>query len=402
MRHRRLFVSIFLICASVSLFAQNSIEDMQQKRDEIKRQIAASQKLLNTTDSDIKGQVANLNVITARLKEIQKLLAETRKQVTTLTRQSEQLTKELEELRSEYAQCQDQYAEACRFYQHQRTSFNPLLFLFSSKDYRQLSRRVRYVREYSTSLDDLGEQIAEKQAAVESKKAEIDALMAEKLALQAEQTQLETDARNDEQAQRSIVTQLQSKSASLKKEIAEQQREMNALSNEIDRQIRLALEAEKKSKSGNSKTAMNQPQADPKLTGSFESNKGKLPMPITGPYLIIGDFGMQNVAGMKDVKLNNLGIDIQGEAGAKARSVFDGTVTTIFQQGKGQIGVLVRHGKYISVYCNLSSTSVRKGDNLKTGDIIGNIAQDGEGRTLLHFQLHKETEKLNPSLWLRR
>lgn len=396
-----MFVSIFLICASVSLFAQTSIEDMQQKRDEIKRQIAASQKLLNTTDSDIKGQVANLNVITARLKEIQKLLAETRKQVTALTRQSEQLTRELEELRSEYAQCQDQYAEACRFYQHQRTSFNPLLFLFSSKDYRQLSRRVRYIREYSTSLDDLGEQIAEKQAAVESKKAEIDALMAEKLALQTEQTQLETDARNDEQAQRSIVTQLQSKSASLKKEISEQQREMNALSNEIDRQIRLALEAEKKSKSGNSKTAMNQPQADPKLTGSFESNKGKLPMPITGPYLITGDFGMQNVAGMKDVKLNNLGIDIQGEAGAKARSVFDGTVTTIFQQGKGQIGVLVRHGKYISVYCNLSSTTVRKGDNLKTGDIVGNIAQDSEGRTLLHFQLHKETEKLNPSLWLR-
>ena len=123
-------------------------------------------------------------------------------------------------------------------------------------------------------------------------------------------------------------------------------------------------------------------------------------MPIAGSYLVVGNFGLQNVAGMKEIKLNNLGIDIQGEKGAKARSVFDGTVTAIFQQGKGLIGVLVRHGEYISVYCNLSEVNVKKGDNLKTKEIIGAIQSDDTGRALLHFELRKQAAKLNPNDWL--
>ena len=98
----------------------------------------------------------------------------------------------------------------------------------------------------------------------------------------------------------------------------------------------------------------------------------------------------------------DLGIDIQGTEGSQARVIFNGVVTTVFQQGKGQIGVLVRHGKYISVYCNLSEIAVKKGDELKTGDIIGNIHKSDNGQRILHFQLHKETAKLNPMDWLRR
>ena len=111
-----------------------------------------------------------------------------------------------------------------------------------------------------------------------------------------------------------------------------------------------------------------------------------------------GDLTTTYIKGLKDIRL---GIDIQGNRGAQARAVYDGTVSTVFQQGKGQIGVLVRHGSYISVYCNLCATRVAKGDNVKTGDIIGDIAQDADGRTILHFQLHKESTKLNPSDWLR-
>ena len=105
---------------------------------------------------------------------------------------------------------------------------------------------------------------------------------------------------------------------------------------------------------------------------------------------------------MKDVKQNNLGLDIQGQDGAQARAVFDGTVSSIFQQGKGQIGVLIRHGSYISVYCNLSETRLKKGDKVKTGDIVGNIQTSENGTPILHFQLHKESTRLNPSDWLRR
>jgi septal ring factor EnvC (AmiA/AmiB activator) len=125
-------------------------------------------------------------------------------------------------------------------------------------------------------------------------------------------------------------------------------------------------------------------------------------MPLTGAYLVVGEYGVHNVAGLKDVKQNNLGLEIQGQEGAQARAVFDGTVSSIFQQGKGQIGVLIRHGAYISVYCNLSETRLKTGDNVKTSDIVGNVQISENGTPVLHFELYKEQNRLNPSDWLRR
>ena len=104
---------------------------------------------------------------------------------------------------------------------------------------------------------------------------------------------------------------------------------------------------------------------------------------------------------MKNVKLDNKGIDIKGKAGAKARAIFDGEVSAIFKYN-GLNNVLVRHGNYISVYCNLSSVSVSKGSKVKTRTELGTIHQDASGNTVLHFQLRKETTKLNPEIWLGR
>lgn len=413
---RRFACLIFAVLLTCQVWSQNGLEKMQQQKAEIERQIAASQKLLKTTDNDIRSQLSTLNALTQRLNERRKMLEATRQEIRALDIQAHKLVDELKKLHDEYDECRDRYAAACQFYQKQKSSFNPLLFVFSAKDYRQLSRRFRYVREYSKSITGLAAEIAEKQALVEAKKAEIEAVRVEKLAMSEEQAAQEEEARKDEQKQRKLLSQLQSKKSAIKKEIDSQQKQMNALNKEIDRQIALALkEAREKKKSdgkassgnGNGSGASSsgqmkqQQDEDIALNGSFESNKGRLPVPITGSYLVVGNFGIQNVAGMKNVKMNNLGIDIQGEKGAQARVVFDGTVSTVFQQGKGQIGVLVRHGTYISVYCNLSDSKVVKGDKVKAGDTIGGIAPDSSGRTILHFQLHKEADKLNPSLWLK-
>ena len=103
------------------------------------------------------------------------------------------------------------------------------------------------------------------------------------------------------------------------------------------------------------------------------------------------------------MKLDNKGIDIQGKPGAQARAIFDGKVAAVFQL-KGLFNVLIRHGNYISVYCNLSSASVKTGDTVKTKQSIGQVFSDGtdNGRTVLHFQLRREKEKLNPEPWLNR
>lgn len=394
----RFLILVCLMLSVVSLYGQNdAVERMKQQKAEIERQVAASEKLLSSTDKDIKSQVANLNVLSGRLKERRKLLDQVKQEIRSLTLQADELDRELQELQQEYQECQERYAEACRFYQRQKSSLNPLMFLFSSQDYHQLIRRFRYLKEYSSSLYALADELSAKQSEIETKRQEIEKVRSGKLQLQEELIKQEASARSEEQKQKQLVNKLKSKSSSLKKEINRQQKEITALGKEIDR---LIVEEIRKSKAV--KQTKEETEVDLKLTGSFESNKGKLPVPITGSYLIVGNYGMQNIAGMKDIRLNNLGIDLQGERDAKARAVYDGVVTTVFQQGKGQIGVLVRHGSYISVYCNLKSTDVVKGDNVKTGDTIGTIGADSSGKTVLHFQLHKETQKLNPSEWIKK
>lgn len=399
---KKILVVYMLISLCVlSPYAQTNalIEQMQKERAAIEQQISESEKLLAGTEGDIATQVANLNTISALLKERKKLLEQTKKDIRSLNAQTLKLETEIKQLQSEYDECSDRYADACRFYQHQQVSFNPITFLFSSSTFKQLTRRMRYIGEYSSSLESLAVEIKEKQDTLKSKKAQIELAREEKLILQKEQQKNEAAVAAEEKSQRAIVNKLKSKRTALKREIQSQQKKITELNKEIDRQIQLAIkEQQKETQTGGTLKV----EEDIKLTGSFESNKGKLPIPITGSYLIVGNYGVQNVAGMKDVKINNLGIDIQGTEGSQARVIFNGVVTTVFQQGKGQIGVLVRHGKYISVYCNLSEIAVKKGDELKTGDIIGNIHKSDNGQRILHFQLHKETAKLNPMDWLRR
>ena len=136
---------------------------------------------------------------------------------------------------------------------------------------------------------------------------------------------------------------------------------------------------------------------DRMLSGGFEANRGRLPMPISGSYRVVSHFGQYNVEGLKGVTLDNKGINIQGKPGCVARSIYDGEVSAVFGYG-GMWNVLVRHGAYISVYCNLKSVSVHKGQKVSTRQALGSVGSDN----ILQFQLRKETAKLNPEAWLSR
>jgi len=136
---------------------------------------------------------------------------------------------------------------------------------------------------------------------------------------------------------------------------------------------------------------------DRMMNGGFEANRGRLPMPITGNYRIVSHFGQYNVEGLKGVTLDNKGINILGQSGCAARSIYDGEVSGIFGFG-GTMVVMVRHGAYISVYCNLKSVSVHSGQKVSTRQVLGYVSGDN----ILQFQLRRETAKLNPEAWLGR
>lgn len=134
---------------------------------------------------------------------------------------------------------------------------------------------------------------------------------------------------------------------------------------------------------------------DRMMSGGFEANKGRLPMPITGSYRIVSHFGQYNVEGLKNVTLDNKGINILGSPGCQARAIYDGEVSAVFGFS-GSMVVMVRHGAYISVYCNLRSVNVSKGQKVSTRQTLGTVGADN----ILQFQLRRETAKLNPEAWL--
>ena len=158
-----------------------------------------------------------------------------------------------------------------------------------------------------------------------------------------------------------------------------------------ERAEKAVAEARKESEKANTLSTVDQ-----KLSGTFEANKGRLPLPVAGGR-IVSHYGQHGVEGLPGVVLDNKGINILGQPGAMARSIFDGEVSAVFNIG-GSMGVLVRHGAYISVYCNLKSVSVSRGQKVSARQGLGVVGTDN----ILQFQLRKERDKLNPEQWLAR
>jgi len=144
-------------------------------------------------------------------------------------------------------------------------------------------------------------------------------------------------------------------------------------------------------------------EADRKLTGSFTDNKGRLLFPVAGQYKIVGIFGRTSHPDLSRVEVNNSGIDIEVPAGAKARAVFDGEVSSVFRVNGYHNVVMLRHGSYLTVYAGIDRLDVRKGDKVKAGQTLGSIFTDADddNRTILHFEVRREREKLNPTDWVK-
>ena len=198
----------------------------------------------------------------------------------------------------------------------------------------------------------------------------------------------------EKKKQSSYYQELKKKEKDLKKHLEYQQRIDDKLTKEIERIIE--EEARK------SKTKAPTPE-EKTFSDNFEKNKGNFPWPVaTG--VITDRFGEHSHAVMKNIIVNNNGIDITTDPGEKARSIFNGTVSRVFAIPGGNMAVIIRHGEYISVYSNLKEVYVKQGDKVETKQNIGLIYSDPseDNKTILKFQIRKESLKLNPEEWISR
>ena len=441
-----LIAIILLLGTSTTLLAQSNklIKELESKRGALQKQIAETESLLKTTKKDVGSQLNGLAALSGQIEERKRYINSINKDVDAIGDELYKLERQLGVLRKDLADKKKKYESSVQYLYKNKSIEEKLMFIFSADNLTKMYRRLRYVREYATYQRLQGEEILKKQEQINRKRAELQQVKAAKESLLKERESEKAKLEVQEKEKRTLVANLKKKQQGLQSEIRRKKTEANRLNARIDRLIaeeiekarkraeeearreaearRKAAEAKSTSKeseakksdsrksSSSRKRAAEKPmesysmsREDRELSGNFANNRGSLPMPISGSYIITSHYGEYAVEGLRNVKLDNKGIDIQGRPGAQARAIFDGKVAAVFQLN-GLFNVLIRHGNYISVYCNLSSASVKQGDNVSTKQSIGQVFSDmsDSGRTVLHFQLRREKEKLNPEPWLNR
>ena len=441
-----LIAIILLLGISTTLLAQSNklIKELESKRGALQKQIAETESLLKTTKKDVGSQLNGLAALSGQIEERKRYINSINKDVDAIGDELYKLERQLGVLRKDLADKKKKYESSVQYLYKNKSIEEKLMFIFSADNLTKMYRRLRYVREYATYQRLQGEEILKKQEQINRKRVELQQVKAAKESLLKERESEKAKLEVQEKEKRTLVANLKKKQQGLQSEIRRKKTEANRLNARIDRLIaeeiekarkraeeearreaearRKAAEAKSTSKeseakksdsrksSSSRKSAAEKPmesysmsREDRELSGNFANNRGRLPMPISGSYIITSHYGEYAVEGLRNVKLDNKGIDIQGRPGAQARAIFDGKVAAVFQLN-GLFNVLIRHGNYISVYCNLSSASVKQGDNVSTKQSIGQVFSDmsDSGRTVLHFQLRREKEKLNPEPWLNR
>ena len=434
---RIIFIMLLFSVACAAWSQQKSVKEMRSRVSSLQQQIKEKERILLSSEKDVASKLKNLNLLTARVEEQKSLVSLLSKEVTAIDKEIAGLTSALTHDEAQVKRAQDEYAAALRRARRYGSLQDKLLFIISADNFNSLLHRYRYTREYMNAHRKLADQLKEKIKALEEKRAEVEKVRAAKVASLEEQKKEQQTLKGLEEKQRGLVAELKRENKKVQKELTRQRKELNNLNAAIEREIEREIEARRKAelaaaqkkkeaaaKKNNNTVAKKKTTTEPdepapkvqrrekvvvntnskgmqKLTGSFEQNKGRLPSPITGPCMVVGSFGPQRgVEGKGNVRIDYGGITLQGERGAKARAVFKGVVTSVVRAGDFAF-VIVRHGKYLTVYCKLQNIKVSQGDEVNTGDILADVATDVSGATTLLFQIRNEKVKLNPRPWLK-
>ena len=451
MRLRCLTLLILLI-TSVSLFAQTTkeIKELENRHESLRKEITETDQLLQKAKKAVSSQLNSITTITGQITQRKTYIETVQKDIAVVDKEMANVRRELNKLLAELKERKKNYEASALYLYRNKSIQDKLMFIFSAENLNQSYRRMRYVREYATYQRLQGEEIMKKEAQVKAKQQELQHVLAAKQTLLKTYEEEKKTLDKQEKEKRTMLATMQKQQKSLQAEVTKKKREADRLNARIDKLIAEEIERERKraaeearriaaakkkeeeaaakakataasgkpastakpaASSGSSSTA-SKPAAttsastaavNTKLSSSFNQNRGKFQRPILGNSVIVGRYGQYAVEGLRNVRLDNKGVDFQTKPGTQACAIFDGKVTAVFQLN-GMYNVLIRHGEYISVYCNLASVSVANGDNVKTRQPIGVIYSNktDNNRTVLHFQLRKEKEKLNPEPWFSR
>ncbi|MBE6318397.1 MAG: hypothetical protein E7081_05440 [Bacteroidales bacterium] len=451
---KRLAILLLAFLSMSVVLADKTQRSIKQEQQRTKKEIKQTEKKIAGIKKDTRRQLSLLNNISTEIKENTKTINKLKSSIDSIDISISKLNDSIKFMESRVATLRKEYGEMLQSIRIARHSTSDLAFIFSSKSFADAYRRIRYLKQFTAWQNNKTLELKEGIATVNRAKTELMELHNDRVNSIKQVSAAQLTLQNNEKKQTQVIDNLNKERASLEAYMKQKQNEARKLDDQLNQLIaqqkkeaeRKRREAEKRrkeeekrkkekekalaekrrkeqeQKSRQEEAQNRQPSkpiqeelayeepakqsefdADAILSGKFEENKGRLPYPLSGSYRIVGRFGRQKHPHLKYIETENNGIDIELLSSGNAKAIFDGTVSAIFTQTGYNNIVMVRHGEYITIYANLSTLNVKTGDKVKINQSLGNVYADpdDDNRRILHFEIRKETQKLNPQLWIK-
>ncbi|KAA6301571.1 MAG: Murein hydrolase activator EnvC [Candidatus Ordinivivax streblomastigis] len=390
-------------------------KELEKQRKLLLQEIDNTNQLITATNQSIKLRLDQLNLYAQQIQSRKKLVQVLEAEIQEIDRAIQLKEKQIEDKEQNLQTKKKQYVIAIQRMYKQKDHQDQLLFIFSAKNLSQSYRRMLYLREYSQWQRNQVHEITVVQQQLIADKKVLQTSKTDKENLAGQKKEEEERLQIEEHKKETQIADLQKNAKRLKAEMLSKQKQAAALNREIERiiqaEITKSATSAKKDKTverkAETKGGFEMTKEERTLSSSFVGNKGKLPLPVKGSYRIVRRFGEQQYSELLDLrntKITNNGIEIKTSPGNTAKAVFDGIITGIFAVPGFHWSVMVRHGNYITLYSYLDQVYVKEGAKVTTGQDVGKIYTDTENgnSTILHFELWKEKEKVNPEPWFNK
>ena len=401
----RLLNKIYLllfISLSLGLKAQNYQERQKQleaQKISIKKEIQQINNLINDSRQKSRGLADELEDIQLKISVRDRLIRINNSQVNNLNNIISNQNERIADLEVDLKKLKDEYSKIVYSSYKKRSSEMKLMFLFASDNINQAFRRFQYFKQYSKYRKEQANKIVSLQEEISNNIDSLDKRKIEKQNVVKENQSVRQTLNQDRIRQNNLYNNLLKDQKNYAVEIQEKEKQARLIDNEIQKLIRLAIA--ESNNNNNSSNFVLTPEGR-LISSNFQSNKGRLPWPVR-EGIITRRFGTQPHPVVRTTTINSNGISIATSANSIAYSVFEGEVLSVYGFSGGNPGVLIRHGKYISNYQNLSSIFVKKGDKVMANDEIGIVfTNESTGKTVLKFNIFNELKPENPTIWLAR
>ncbi len=396
---------LFLCLTSLGWGQESQQEKLEQRKAQILQEIRENESQLRSVKKKEKSAVTVVMLQANKIKLQEKLIKTTEKQAKVLGNDMyinqvkiNKLKKELEVLKEDYARM------IVKSYKS-RSEESRAMFLLSSENFLQAYKRAQYMKQYSSFRKMQGEEIKSKSLELQDYNGRLAIQKKEKQKIIAEREKERLALEKQKKEQLRLVNAIKKDKNKIMAAIRKKQSETKAIDRQIDRLIREAIaEANRKAAKDGTATGGSSSRialtAEAKiLADNFRANKGKLPWPVEKGFVSLG-YGKQPHPVYPTLVINNSGVEITTDTGAYARSVFAGEVTNIMVLSPVNKAVMIQHGDCFTVYQNLSSVSVSKGDKVGIKQNLGKIRTNSEGKTVLKFTISQNATYNNPASWL--